>query len=91
MMYGLAKAKIEQINGNFGDAKKTLNELLLAPNLSIAYKAFYFELVWCHAIDLDWDNCIRYAEKIRSSKHSPVCTAFLNAVRDSEILGFFTN
>ena len=80
MMYGLAKAKIEQINGNFESAIQTLNDLLLARNLSIAYKAFRFELIWCHAINLNWDMCIKYAEEIRSSKHSPVCTAFLNAV-----------
>lgn len=80
MMYGLAKAKIEQINGNFDVAIETLNRLLEAPNLTIAYKAFYFELVWCYAINCDWDNCIRCSEMIRSSKHSPVCTAFLNAV-----------
>ena len=80
MLYGLAKAKIEQINGDFDIAIKTLNELLVARNLSIAYKAFYFELIWCYAINLDWDNCIRCAENIRSSKHSPVCTAYLNAV-----------
>ena len=80
MLYGLAKAKIEQINGKFEEAILTLNKLLKAPHLASAYKAFYFELIWCHAIDLDWDNCIQCAEKIRSSKHSPVCTAFLNAV-----------
>ena len=80
MMYGLAKAKIEQINGNFDAAIETLNNLLVARNLNIAYKAFYFELIWCYAIDLNWDKCIECAEKIRSSKHSPVCTAFLNAV-----------
>lgn len=80
MLYGLAKAKIEQINGDFESAIKTLNDLLYARNLNIAYKAFYFELIWCYAINLDWDNCIRCSEKIQSSKHSPVCTAYLNAV-----------
>ena len=80
MMYGLAKAKIEQIDGNFDAAIETLNWLCRARNLTIAYKAFYFELVWCYAINCDWDKCIEYSDKIRSSKHSPVCTAFLNAV-----------
>ena len=80
MLYGLAKAKIEQIDGNFEKAIQKLNELINAPNLTIAHKAFYFELIWCYAIKCDWDNCIRCSEKIRESKHSPVCMAFLNAV-----------
>lgn len=80
MLHGLAKAKIQQINGEFHEAIETLNGLILAPNLTIAHKAFYFEQVWCFAILCDWDNCIRCAEKIRQSKHSPVCLAFLNAV-----------
>lgn len=80
MLYGLAKAKIAQINGNFDEAIVTLNGLLKAPHLKSAYKAFYFELIWCHAVNLDWDACIECSERIRSSKHSPVCTAFLSAV-----------
>lgn len=80
MLYGLAKAKIEQINGEFDRAIEILQGLVRAPNLAIAYKAFYFELIWCYAIKLDWNNCILCADKIRESKHSPVCMAFLNAV-----------
>lgn len=80
MLYGLAKAKIEQIDGQINTAIDLLLGLIKAPNLAIAYKAFYFELIWCYAIKCDWDNCIRCAETIRHSKHSPVCMAFLNAV-----------
>nr|XP_027205602.1 tetratricopeptide repeat protein 39C-like [Dermatophagoides pteronyssinus] len=80
MLYGLAKAKIEQINGEFDRAIEILQGLVRAPNLAIAYKAFYFELIWCYAIKLDWNNCIECADKIRESKHSPVCMAYLNAV-----------
>ena len=80
MLYGLAKAKIEQIDGNFDTAIETLNKLLKAPNLEVAHKSFYFELIWCHAIKLDWPICIEYADKIKTSKHSPVCTAYLAAV-----------
>lgn len=80
MLHGLAKAKIEQINGNFEKAIETLESLINAPNLDIAHKGFYFEQVWCYAILCDWDNCIRCADQIRTSKHSPVCIAFMLAV-----------
>ncbi|KAI7692649.1 Tetratricopeptide repeat protein 39A, partial [Sarcoptes scabiei] len=80
MIYGLAKAKIEQIDGQIDRAIEILLELIEAPNLIIAYKAFYFELIWCYAIKLDWKKCIECAEKIRDSRHSPVCMTYLNAV-----------
>lgn len=80
MLYGLAKAKIEQIDGHFDTAIEVLSQLVKAPNLEIAHKAFYFESIWCYAIKCDWTNCIRCAEMIQESKHSPVCTAYLLAV-----------
>lgn len=80
MLYGLARAKIEQIDGNFDTAIQTLRHLIEAPNLDIAYKAFYLELIWCYAIKCDWDKCIEYADSVKDSKHSPVCTAYLRAV-----------
>jgi hypothetical protein len=71
---------LEQIDGNFDSAIKTYNELLIN-DFEKTSKIFQLELMWCHAIKCEWDQCIKYAQLLRQrALHSPALSTYLEAV-----------
>jgi hypothetical protein len=53
-----------------------LNDLHETPK-----SVMYLELMWCHALKCDLDQCIIYAEKFRTCcKVSPSCATYWEAV-----------
>jgi len=71
---------LEQIDGKIDCAIEIYNDLLNV-DLEKSHKVFHFELLWCHALKCEWDQCIKYAQLLRKqSLHSPACATYLEAV-----------
>ena len=79
IVYRGAQAKLVQLRGDIDGSIKMFTELL-NNNYGRAHKVFYIELMFCHALNCNWNETIKYAELIRKNTgHSPALTTYVEA------------